>query len=98
MKLVGETYWWWKDNNRFCRYWFVLQDLLRTRYAPHLLHASEADCKEPNVEHESKLKRSQFSDLVAEYKEILAGMRKILKCMTTKITDSEPPALVETNY
>jgi len=37
MKLVGETYWWWKDNHCSRRCWFVLQDLLRTQYAPHFL-------------------------------------------------------------
>ena len=65
MKLVGETYWWWKDNNRFCRYWFVLQDLLHTRYTPHFLYASEADCKRPNVEHEPEpLLRNQSQKLL----------------------------------
>ena len=37
MRLVGEAYCWWKDSHSFCRCWFVLQDLLRTWYAPHLL-------------------------------------------------------------
>jgi len=36
-KLDEKTYWWWKDSHSSCRCWFVLQDLLRTRYAPHLL-------------------------------------------------------------
>ena len=35
-KLDEEPYWWWKDNYNFYRCWFVLQDLLCTRYAPHL--------------------------------------------------------------
>ena len=36
MRLVEEDYWLWKGNSS-CRCWFVLQDLLGTRYAPHLL-------------------------------------------------------------
>jgi len=36
-KLDEEAYWWWKDNHSSCRCWFVLQDLLRTGYASHLL-------------------------------------------------------------
>jgi len=71
--------------------------ILRTRYAPHLLHASETNCEEPNVEHEPELERPQFSDLVAVCKEILAGMGNILESMTAKaVTDPEPPVLVET--
>ena len=37
MRLIGEAYWWWKDSHSSCRCWFILQDLLRTIYAPHLL-------------------------------------------------------------
>ena len=37
MRLVGESYWWWKDSRTSCQCWFSLQDLLRSRYAPHLL-------------------------------------------------------------
>jgi len=69
MRLVGEAYWWWKDSHIECRDWFVLQDLLLTRYNQYL-------------------ERPQFSDLVAEYKEILVGMGKILESMTVK--DPEP--------
>jgi len=61
-----------------------------------LLYASETDCKESNVEHEPELERSQFSDLVVEYKEILAGMWKILKSMAAKVVGTKPPVLVET--
>ena len=42
------------------------------------------------------LERLQFSDLVAECKEFLASVGKILKNMVAKGADSEPPALVET--
>ena len=35
-KLDEEAYWWWKDSYSSYRCWFVLQDLLRARYAPHL--------------------------------------------------------------
>jgi len=35
MKLVREVYWWWKDNEDNCQYWFVVQDL-HTWYAPYL--------------------------------------------------------------
>ena len=54
IKLVGKTYWRGKDNHIDCRCWFVLKDL-RTLYALHLLCSSEADYKEPNVEHEPEL-------------------------------------------
>ena len=54
-----------EDSYKFCRYWSSLQNLLRTRYTSHLLYASEADCKEPNVEQELELEKSQLSDLVA---------------------------------
>ena len=37
MRLVGEAYWWWKESHSFYRCWFVLQYLLCTRYAMHLL-------------------------------------------------------------
>ena len=60
MKLAGEAYWWWKDSHIDYRDWLVLQELLRTRCAPHL-------------------EGPQFSDLVAECKEILAGMVKMLE-------------------
>jgi len=36
MKLVGEVYWWWEDSHIDCRDWLILQELLHTRYAPHL--------------------------------------------------------------
>jgi len=69
LKLAGEAYWWWEDNHIDCREWFILQDSLRTRYAPHL-------------------ERPQFSDLVVEYKKILAGMVKTLKSKMTEVVDS----------
>lgn len=37
MKLVGEPSYWVEGNHKLCRYWSLLQSLLRTRYAPHLL-------------------------------------------------------------
>jgi len=37
IRLVGEAYWWWKDSHSSCRCRFVLQGLLRIRYAPHSL-------------------------------------------------------------
>ena len=67
------------------------------RYAPYFLHASETDCEEPNIEHKLEIERPQFGDLVAECKEILAGMRKILESMDAKIvTYLEPLVLIET--
>jgi len=80
MKLAGEVYWWWKDNHKFCWCWFVLQDFLRTRYAPHILHASKADCKKLNVEYELELEleRPHFSDLVVKCK-------KIKSCWSSKV-------------
>jgi len=41
LSLDGEAYYWWKDNHRFCRSWFLLQGLLRARYVPHLHVVSE---------------------------------------------------------
>ena len=55
MKLDEVVYYWWKDNHKFCRHWFVLKTLLRARYVPHLLYASEADYNEPDVEPEPEL-------------------------------------------
>jgi len=49
--LNGEAYYWWRDNHRLCGYWFILQGLLRTRYAPPV-HSSELDCRESNIEQE----------------------------------------------
>ena len=37
------------DSHIDYRCWFVLKDLLRTLYAPHLLYSSETDYKEPKV-------------------------------------------------
>jgi len=89
MKLVEEPYHWLDDNYKFCWYWFSLQNLLRTLYAPHL-YAFEADCKEPNVEQELELEKPQLSDLVAECKEILASVGKLLASYATKVVlDSE---------
>jgi len=36
MKLAGEAYRWWEDSYIDCQYWLILQELLHTRYAPHL--------------------------------------------------------------
>ena len=35
MKQVGHAYWWWKDSHIDDQYWFVLQDHLRSLYAPY---------------------------------------------------------------
>ena len=68
MKLVGKAYWWWKDSHIDCRDWFILQELLHTRYAPHL-------------------EGPQFSDQVAECKEILADMVKILESKAVEVVE-----------
>ena len=49
MRLVGEAYGWLEDTYINCRCWLVLQELLRAQYAPHILYASEADYREPDV-------------------------------------------------
>ena len=73
MKLAGETYWWWEEDTHIsCRAWLVLQDLLRTWYAPHL-------------------ESSQFSDLIVECKEILAGMMKILESKAVVVVEDPEP-------
>ena len=51
------------------RDWFVLQDLLRTQYAPYL-------------------DGSQFSNMVAECKEILTNMVKMLKSKAVKVIEN----------
>jgi len=59
-------------------------------------YASEAHCKEPNVEKKLELDRSQLSNLVAECKDILTSVGKLLASYTAKV-DSAPelPVLVE---
>jgi len=52
MKLFRHAYWWWKDSHIDSQCWFVLQDHLRTLYAPHFLYASEAYYNELTVEPE----------------------------------------------
>jgi len=62
----------------------------------YIFYASEVDCEESDVEHKPEPGKSKFSDLVAEYKEILASMRKLLASYAAKVDlDSEPSALVE---
>ena len=54
LKLDGKAYYWWRDNHRFCGQWFVLQNLLRTRYLSHLLYIYEVDYNEPDAEPETE--------------------------------------------
>ena len=70
-----------------------LKDLLRTLYAPHFLYASEVDCKELNVEQELELEKPQLSYLVAECKQILTNVGKLLASYAAKI-DPNPDSLV----
>jgi len=42
----------------------------------------------------SHLERPQFNDLVAECKEILVGMRKILESITVEDPESEPKLMI----
>jgi len=92
MRLFEEDYWWWKNNHNFCRCWIVLQDLFRTRYAPHLLTVSE-----PKIEQEPKPKRQSIANFFTECREIIDGIRKILKGTAVKVDiDSEPPVLIKT--
>jgi len=98
MKLVGLAYWWWKDSHIDDQCWFVLQNHIRTLYAPHFIYASEVDCEVPNVEHEPELEKPQFNDLVAECKEILASVGKLWASYAVKVdSDPKPLALVEPN-
>jgi len=58
--------------------------------------ASEVNYKEPNVEHELELERPQLNDLVAECKEILNSMEKIIESLAAKVgIDPEPSILVK---
>ena len=96
MKLVGQTYWWWKDIHIDYQCRFVLENHLCTFYASHFLYAPEVACKKPNVEQELELEKSQLRDLVAKCKEILASARKLLASYVVKVDpDSEPLVLVE---
>ena len=70
--------------------------IFRTLYAPYFFYAPEIDCEEPNVEHEPELEKPQFSDLVTEYKEILANVGKLLASYAAKVdSDPEPTILIE---
>ena len=51
-----------------CRCWLVSQNLFRTRYAPHLLYASETDYSEPNVK-EPEPKNGEDSELEPKVEE-----------------------------
>jgi len=86
MKLVGQAYWWWKDNHVNDQCWFVLQDYLRTLYAPHILYASEADYNEPNVEQDPKLENRP---IVVICTELLDEIQKLAASQTAKV-DAEP--------
>jgi len=57
LKLDGETYY-WRDNYKLCQYWFILQGLPRTQYAP-LICSSELDCREPNLSKSPNLRANQ---------------------------------------
>jgi len=35
MKVAEKAYWWWEDSHIDCEDWLILQELLRSRYAPH---------------------------------------------------------------
>ena len=99
MKLVGQAYWWWKDSHIDDQCWFALQGHLCTLYAPHLLYASEIDCEKSNVEHEYELEKSQFRDLVAECKEILASAVKLLASNAAKFnSDPKHSVLIEPDF
>ena len=60
-------------------------------YAPHLLYVSKANHKKPDVEQDLELEKPQLSDLVAECKEILASVEKLLASYAAKVDlDPEP--------
>ena len=64
LKLDGEAYYWWRNNYRLCRYWFILQGLLHAWYVPPI-YSSEPDCKEPNIEHPSLSRRANQSPILS---------------------------------
>ena len=67
-----------------CR--FVLQDHLRTLYAPHLLYASEADYNDPNIEQEPESR--SFTGICTEF---LDEIQKLVANQTAKVdVDPEP--------
>ena len=68
MRLVGEAYGWLEDTYINCRCLLVLQELLRAQYAPHILYASEADYREPDVV-ESEPKDVEHSETESAVKE-----------------------------
>ena len=67
---------------------FVLQDHLRSLYAPHILYASEADYNDLNVEKEPEFEPRSFADI---QNELLDEIRKLVVNQTTKVdADAEP--------
>jgi len=90
MKLVGEPYYWVENNHKLCRYWFLLQDFLRARYAPPI-YSSESDYKEPNVEQETKSR--SITDLYTKFR--VALQKRVASQAAKRDTDPEPSALVE---
>jgi len=86
--LVGQTYW-WKDSRIDDLCWFVLQDHLRSLYAPHLLYVSEANY---NVEHEPELECRLFTDICTEF---LDEIRKLVGSQTVKVDADPGPGVVD---
>ena len=53
------------ENHKLCRYWFILQGLLRTRYTPPV-YSSKLDCREANVEQKLGPEIQPITDFTAK--------------------------------
>ena len=84
MKLVGQTYWWWKDSHIDDQCCSVLQYHLRSLYATHLFYAFKADYNDLNVEPEPK--SQSFADIRTD---LLDEVRKFVVSQTVKF-DADP--------
>ena len=77
-----------KDNHRLCQSWFLLQSLLRPRYAPHLHIVIE-----PKKKQEAEPKSQQINDTFDEFQEALDDIRKFLASKAAK-NDTSPESTV----
>lgn len=62
-------------------------------FAPHILHASEGDCGELNVEQELEFENRSINDIYIKLR--VAIERLVASQKAKKETNPEPPVLVE---
>ena len=92
--LVGQTYWWWKNSRINDQCWFILQDHLRSLYAPHRFYASKADYNDLNIEQgsEPKPESRSFADIDTE---LLDEIQKLVASQTARVDVNPKPDIVE---